>query len=263
MADSEAYSAKDGRLGRLRGEKDIEQQTGVGIQDKRSGVPKLRINLPAVEDAGVSKTNRDREPDTKVPYNSSKFDRSSTHSIPNATHEQGHSQRLLHVPDTKWIHSKFDLPHLKPVLRCAFVAWISVLLVVIPDSERVLGQSSFLIMVASFLSPPSEPFVAVLEREITIQLFVVGAFAWSCLGIKIASLSRSQFILDAPLSDIVAGTYIEKGPTLTCAIFLCVGTSILLYLRALMGQGKPIIAAFILSFTALGLSVSGLLENEG
>lgn len=138
MADLEASSAKDGR--RLRGEKDTEQQAGVGIQDKRSGVPKLRINLPAVEDAGVSKTIRDREPGAKDPYQSSKFDRSSTHSIPNATHEHGHSQRLFHVPDTKWIYSKFDLPHLKPVFRCAFVAWISVLLVVIPDSERVLGQ---------------------------------------------------------------------------------------------------------------------------
>ena len=34
---------------------------------------------------------------------------------------------------------------------------------------------------------------------------------WSCLGIKVASLFRSQFVFDAAMSDIVAGRYIERG----------------------------------------------------
>lgn len=41
-------------------------------------------------------------------------------------------------------------------------------------------------------------------------------------------------------------------PTVVCATFLCVGTSVLLFTRAQMGQGKPVIATFILACTAMG-----------
>ena len=39
------------------------------------------------------------------------------------------------------------------------------------------AQASFLILIGSFLSPPSDPFVAVLERELLIILFVCLAWA--------------------------------------------------------------------------------------
>lgn len=48
--------------------------------------------------------------------------------------------------------------------------------------------------------------------------------------------------------------HLALQPSVICAIFLCSGTSILLYLRTKMGQGSFIIGTMILSCTALGTS---------
>ncbi|KAI5118341.1 hypothetical protein M0805_009144 [Coniferiporia weirii] len=158
---------------------------------------------------------------------------------------------VLPFPDLQWIPKNFNKSRMGPVLRCAVAAWISLLLVLIPRTQRVLGTSSFIILIATFLSPPADPFIAVLEREIVLQLTVAGAYAWSCIGVRLANLARTEFNPKAELSDIIQGRYIEAAPSVICAVFLCVGTSILLYLRTRMGQGKPVIAAMILSCTAM------------
>lgn len=47
---------------------------------------------------------------------------------------------LLCKPNTAWIHANLDITHLKPVIRSALSAWISILLLVIFKSEKVMGQ---------------------------------------------------------------------------------------------------------------------------
>ncbi|KAH8105051.1 hypothetical protein DFH11DRAFT_1644885 [Phellopilus nigrolimitatus] len=81
------------------------------------------------------------------------------------------------LPDLQWIPGNLNRLRLRPVLRCAISAWFSLLLVLFHRSQHVLGTASFLILIATFLSPPSDPFVAVLEREIVVQLAVSGTYA--------------------------------------------------------------------------------------
>ncbi|KAH8105047.1 hypothetical protein DFH11DRAFT_1864282 [Phellopilus nigrolimitatus] len=179
------------------------------------------------------------------------------------------------LPDLQWIPGNLNRLRLRPVLRCAISAWFSLLLVLFHRSQHVLGTASFLILIgmnvlffiseccyiyafepATFLSPPSDPFVAVLEREIVVQLAVSGTYAWSCLGIKLANLARTEFNPAPELSDVIAGRYIETGPSIICFAFLCIGTAAMAYSRAKMGAGRPVIAAMILGFTSLDTSLT-------
>jgi hypothetical protein len=59
------------------------------------------------------------------------------------------------------------------------------------------------------MSPPSDAFVANLERQLSIALLVTASWAWSCLGIFLANRIRHQVVTNAPVSDIFAGRYIE------------------------------------------------------
>ena len=105
---------------------------------------------------------------------------------------------------TQWIVKNWNWSKLKPVIRCAVVAWVAVVLFVIPKVEVFFGQvcrmrpppaplcfsfgidsklnkfyikASFLILISVFLAPPSDPFISVLEREILVLLFVTIAWA--------------------------------------------------------------------------------------
>lgn len=68
-----------------------------------------------------------------------------------------------------------------------------------------------MLLVASFLSPPSDPFMAVLERETMILLFVCFAWGWSCIGIAFANMARTQHVPTATLANILTGQYIEAS----------------------------------------------------
>ena len=46
------------------------------------------------------------------------------------------------VPDLSWIPSNLKISRLRSVLRCAIGAWISVLLVLIPRMQLLLGKAS-------------------------------------------------------------------------------------------------------------------------
>ncbi|PAV21583.1 hypothetical protein PNOK_0154000 [Pyrrhoderma noxium] len=162
---------------------------------------------------------------------------------------------LIPKPDISWILNNLDATHLKPAIRTAVATWISVLLILIPETQAILGQASFLIIVAGMLSPPSEPFIAVLERELAILFFASISFAWSSLGIFLASLARSTTDLSANEIDIFMGKYIEAPSTIICAIFLFIGTSALLYIRARAGPG-PYAIAIILSCIVSDVSLT-------
>ncbi|KAH8111150.1 hypothetical protein DFH11DRAFT_644694 [Phellopilus nigrolimitatus] len=116
-----------------------------------------------------------------------------------------------------------------------------------------MGQASFLILVAAFLSPSIDPFIAVFEREMAILLFVNASFAWTCIGLGLASLARKEFDTSATTNDIYSGRYLEARVAIICAIFLFVGTAVLLYTKARVGPG-PYTTALILSCIVMDLS---------
>jgi hypothetical protein len=116
-------------------------------------------------------------------------------------------------PDFKWVPQNSTWSKWKPVIRCALAAWICGLLFIIPNTENAMGQVSPSVCTrpsetykefvgqllnsyrlvrqpvmsiscadthhpqASFLSPPSDPFMAVLERELLMLLF--SAITWA------------------------------------------------------------------------------------
>lgn len=240
------------------------------LQQKRGAQERLRLNLPKhiitspeehsasnsvhfVENSEENSTTKQSAPghhywQRKTPYPDIEESKPKW--------QEPKSKSKFKLPNLEWIPQNFNVICLRPVLRCSIFAWISLLLILIPRTQKFLGKSSFIILPASFLSPPSDPFIAVLEREIIIQLTVSGSYAWSCLGIKLANLARTEFSTNVDVSDVLRGRYLEVAPSVICCIFLCLGTSILLYLRTMMGQGKPVIAAMILSCTVMDSSLT-------
>ena len=84
------------------------------------------------------------------------------------------------------------------------------------------------VLSVSFLAPPSDPFLAVLERELLILLFVSITWAyvffmqslrhklmrfcsWVCLGIRFADMARTVHDPSAPLSEVITGKFLEPG----------------------------------------------------
>jgi hypothetical protein len=99
-------------------------------------------------------------------------------------------------------------------------------------------------LIAAFLSPPVDPFLAVLERELLIVLFVAATWGWSCLGMFLANLARtnsdpSVALLTALFSN---GKYVEAAPNVILAVFIFLGTVILLYIRVRQGPGPYLFA---------------------
>ncbi|KAI9437333.1 hypothetical protein H4582DRAFT_2111932 [Lactarius indigo] len=148
-----------------------------------------------------------------------------------------------------WIVDNWRWSKWKPAIRCAVSEWASLLLLIIDPSRRVMGQASFLILVAGMLSPPGDPFVTNTEREIIILLCVLMAWGWASLGIKLASLAP------AALNEILSGTYIEAAPSVINGIFLFLGSSFLLYIKAQQGPG-PFSPATILACICLDISLT-------
>lgn len=62
--------------------------------------------------------------------------------------------------------------------------------------------------------------MAVLEREFMIILFACIAWAWSCLGIKLADLTRKQRVPNALLPDVITGKYIEAAVSMQILLSL-------------------------------------------
>ncbi|KAJ8489973.1 hypothetical protein ONZ45_g13364 [Pleurotus djamor] len=144
---------------------------------------------------------------------------------------------------------------MKPVIRCAVAAWAGTVLFLIPRVEIFMGQASFLILIASFLSPPSDPFMSVLERELIILLFVATAWAWSSLGIKLADLARRNRDPTASFDLIFSGYYVEAAPTVILAVFIFFGSTFFLYIKARQGPG-PYLFATIFACICIDISLT-------
>ncbi|PCH32963.1 hypothetical protein WOLCODRAFT_141429 [Wolfiporia cocos MD-104 SS10] len=155
--------------------------------------------------------------------------------------------------DLKWIPNNWSWPKLKPVIRCALLGWVSILFMVFSRTEAVLGQATFLILVAALIDPPSDPFVAVLERELFFGLFVTIAWAWSCLGIFLASLARTHTDYNASLTAVLSGQYVEAGPTVILAVFLFFGVAAFLFIKGKRGPGPTLFPAV---FGAITIDIS-------
>ncbi|KAI0653782.1 hypothetical protein C8Q70DRAFT_927041 [Cubamyces menziesii] len=145
--------------------------------------------------------------------------------------------------DLGWVPANFTWSKLKPVIRCATVCFVSAILMVIPQVYVPMGQGSFLLLISSFLDPPSDPFLAVLERELIFLTFVIIAWAWCCLGIFLAHLARSHVDYNAPLDAVQAAQYVEAGPTIILAAFVFLGSAFFLYLKGRLGPGPYLIAS--------------------
>jgi hypothetical protein len=63
---------------------------------------------------------------------------------------------------------------------------------------------------AAVFSPPVDPFMSVLERELLLLLLSCVAWAWCCLGMFLANLARRNKVV-VPLADAVTGKYLEAG----------------------------------------------------
>ncbi|KAH7923390.1 hypothetical protein BV22DRAFT_1196761 [Leucogyrophana mollusca] len=155
------------------------------------------------------------------------------------------TSHMRKVPTSlQWIPANSTWSKWKPVIRSALAAWVAVVLF-----------ASFLIIIASFLSPPSDPFIAVLERELAILTFVCLGWAWSCLALKLADLARKQNISTASLTSIIAGEYIEAGPTVIMAVFIFLGSAFFLFVKARQGPG-PYLFACVFGCICIDISLT-------
>ncbi|KAJ4474454.1 hypothetical protein J3R30DRAFT_3509189 [Lentinula aciculospora] len=143
-----------------------------------------------------------------------------------------------------WIPANWSWAKIRLALRCAIAAWVSSVLFIIPTVQVWIGQASFLLLIAAFLSPPVDPFLAVLEREMLISLFVAATWAFACLAMFLANLARTN--LDTSVSVQTAlfsnGKYVEAAPSAILAVFIFLGTAILLYIRVHQGPGPYLFA---------------------
>ncbi|KAF9457122.1 hypothetical protein BDZ94DRAFT_1203283 [Collybia nuda] len=112
-----------------------------------------------------------------------------------------------------------------------------------------------MVHLASFLSPPSDPFMAVFEREMLILLFASCSWAWSCLGIRLADLARTNRDPSATLFSAATGQYVEGGPTIILAVFIFVGSAVFLYIKARQGPG-PYLFATVFACICLDISLT-------
>ncbi|KAF8629340.1 hypothetical protein AX15_003501 [Amanita polypyramis BW_CC] len=147
-----------------------------------------------------------------------------------------------------WIPANFTWSNMKPVIRCAIAAWVSGILFVIPGLEKIMGQGSFVILMTSFFSPPADPFMSVLERELLLLLLSTLAWAWCCLGIFLAWLARSNKTFTT-VKIAISGEFLEAGPTAIIAIFIFLGTAFILFIRAKQGPGPYIFPCVLACLT--------------
>ncbi|EJD55665.1 hypothetical protein AURDEDRAFT_78909 [Auricularia subglabra TFB-10046 SS5] len=153
----------------------------------------------------------------------------------------------------RWIPPRWNWASAKPVIRSSVTAWVSLMLLLHPRTERALGQHSF--MLAAFLSPTNMPFAGVFEKEALNVTLVLLATAWSALAIKVSMYVRKEVIPYADLEVIITGRYLEVLPTVICGIFLFFGTAFYGYLKSRFGPGPYTIATIFAHVCIIRLSV--------
>lgn len=181
-----------------------------------------------------------------------------------------------------WIPPKLNWKGIRPVVRSAVALWLGLMLLIVYDSEVLLGQAAFLVLIVSVLSPASLPIATQLEWSILQILISAFSWAYTCLVLLIANAVRSQYSFNEAefttystglyassslsLSEmalaiqlsIFHGDYLEQGSSAVCAIGLGIGCGFLLWLRGFTGS----LLFFLLSFfIALYLSVPFLTHD--
>lgn len=156
-----------------------------------------------------------------------------------------------------WIPPCFTWPKLKPVIRSALLAWICMLIFLIGPSERALGSASFLVLVGSFIQPAEAPLAAIVEREFFTLVFVCAAWAWSNIAIAISHAVRKNKVsqADTDLQRAFRGDYIEASPSIVCAVFLSVGSAVVLYVKIRFGP-SPFLFASVLSCILMNICLT-------
>ena len=84
-------------------------------------------------------TNISEPKSVKIPRDSSKTTASSVKSTPEKSLVGGWLKTWI-AGHTQWIVKNWDWSKLKPVIRCSLVAWVAVVLFVIPRTEVFFGQ---------------------------------------------------------------------------------------------------------------------------
>lgn len=111
------------------------------LQERRGG-QRLRLRLPDFEEIRPTPQDfsfSDLKPSQKEPSPTTSSDNGKTEAKLPSTSRRTTLHDTFRAR-TAWMRDKMDMSHLKPVIRCAVAAWVSLLLVVIPSSERLLGQ---------------------------------------------------------------------------------------------------------------------------
>ena len=107
-------------------------RAGSGLQEKR-GQQRLRLKLPDFEEL--------KPPDIHFPDSHPQESTAHQTAPSNTKPKAKRTPRWTSLAArTSWIWDKLDMSHLKPVIRCAVAAWISMLLVVIWRTEKLLGE---------------------------------------------------------------------------------------------------------------------------
>lgn len=116
------------------------------LQQKRNTQDRLRLHIPkhAIQPEATSSVHfevgeKPGEPDGKC-ENLPPQKHESTSSLPSP--KEGSIWKALTPGNLHWITNNLNRTGLRPVTRCAISAWISLLLVLIPRTERFLGQVS-------------------------------------------------------------------------------------------------------------------------
>lgn len=127
-------------------------------QDNR---PRLRLQLPGDGeeaiipgasalnlDAGATGSRRAQENEEKQRNGFFKSSRPSSQipkiNIPNLSSSK-HFDKLksiFPILDVSWATNNFDATHVKPAIRGGVAAWVSLILMVVPKTERAMGQVS-------------------------------------------------------------------------------------------------------------------------
>lgn len=109
----------------------------------------------------------------------------------------------------------------KPIIRSTLAAWIGLILLLVPQTLKVMG-SSFLILVVGVLSPPSGPWIKSVYTSFYNVLFISLSWLWYVIASRAATAARISTIDPDALSiDNIQGFACDTTPTacLTSAIY--------------------------------------------
>lgn len=98
---------------------------------------------------------------------------------------------LLTRADTSQVWRAIHTRIVPAPFYCIQYLQISLLLIVVPTSESALGQASFLLLATALLSPPNEPFVATLKRELNLLAAVCFSWTLTVIALALANLTRT------------------------------------------------------------------------